>query len=55
MENLQKNVYPNLNYTYREIKVSESEKGEIGHINFFRSFNKKLWNIVLEEVQPNKP
>lgn len=54
MTNLMKNSYPNLKTTYREVKISESEKGEIGHINFFRSFNKSLWNIVLEELSgPN--
>lgn len=51
MENLMNNVYPHLKKTYREIKVSDSEKGEIGHINFFRSFNKKLWKIVLDDLQ----
>ena len=51
MENLMNNVYPYLKKTYREIKVSDSEKGEIGHINFFRSFNKKLWKIVLDDLQ----
>ena len=50
MSNLLKNVYPNLKTTYREIKISESEKGEIGHVNFFRSFNKNLWKIVLDEL-----
>jgi predicted alpha/beta hydrolase len=50
MDNLMKNVYPNLEATYREVKISESEKGEIGHVNFFRSFNKSLWKIVLEEI-----
>ena len=50
MDNLIKNVYPNLKKTFREIKISESEKGEIGHVNFFRSFNKNLWNIVLEKL-----
>ena len=50
MENLMKNVYPNLKKTYREIKISESEKKEIGHVNFFRSFNRKLWKTVLDEV-----
>ncbi len=50
MESLMKNIYPNLKPTYREIKKSESEKGEIGHINFFRSFNKNLWEIVLNEL-----
>lgn len=50
MESLMNNVYPNLKKTFREIKISESEKGEIGHINFFRSYNRNLWNIVLEEL-----
>lgn len=50
MHNLMKSVYPNLQSTYREILVSESEKGEIGHINFFRSFNRNLWKIVLDEL-----
>ena len=50
MQNLLKNVYPNLKTTYREIKTSESEKGEIGHVNFFRSYNKNLWKIVLTEL-----
>lgn len=51
MKNLLKNVYPNLQKNFREIKISESEKKEIGHINFFRSFNKKLWKIVLNYLQ----
>lgn len=50
MESLMNRGYPNLKKTYREVKVSESPKGEIGHINFFRSFNKKLWKIVLDEL-----
>jgi predicted alpha/beta hydrolase len=50
MENLMNNVYPNLKKTYCEIKVADSEKGEIGHINFFRSFNESLWKIVLNEL-----
>lgn len=50
MENLMNNVYPNLKKTYREIKISESPQKEIGHINFFRSFNKVLWKVVLDEL-----
>lgn len=50
MHHLLQTSYPNLSSTYREVKVSESEKNEIGHINFFRSFNKKLWNIILEQL-----
>ncbi len=50
VQSLLENTYPNLKPTYRIIKTSESEKGEIGHINFFRSYNKKLWNIILKEI-----
>jgi len=50
VKSLLQNTYRNLKPTYRIIKTSESEKGEIGHINFFRSYNKKLWNIILKEL-----
>lgn len=50
MESLMNRVYPNIKKTYREIKISESPKKEIGHVNFFRSFNRDLWNIVLNEL-----
>lgn len=43
-------TYPNLKPTYRLVKTSESEKKEIGHINFFRSYNNKLWDIILNEL-----
>lgn len=44
------NTYPNLTPTYRLVKTSESEKKEIGHVNFFRSYNSKLWDIILNEL-----
>lgn len=44
-------TYPNLKPTYRLVKTSESEKKEIGHINFFRSYNQKLWSIILNELK----
>lgn len=44
-------TYPNLKPTYRLIKVSESDKKEIGHVNFFRSYNQKLWSIILNELR----
>jgi predicted alpha/beta hydrolase len=50
VESLLNDTYPNLKPTYRLIRTSESEKGEIGHVNFFRSYNKKLWNIILNEL-----
>ncbi|SEM12588.1 Predicted alpha/beta hydrolase [Chryseobacterium taichungense] len=50
VKSLLNDTYPNLRPTYRLIKTSESEKGEIGHVNFFRSYNRKLWNIILNEL-----
>lgn len=50
VKSLLSETYPNLKPDYRFLHTSESEKGEIGHINFFRSYNKKLWNIVLNEI-----
>ncbi|WET00178.1 alpha/beta hydrolase [Chryseobacterium arthrosphaerae] len=44
------NTYPNLKPKYRLVKTSESDKKEIGHINFFRSYNNKLWDIILNEL-----
>ncbi len=43
-------TYPNAKPTFRIVKVSESEEGKIGHVNFFRSFNRKLWSIVLNDI-----
>ncbi|WP_144283946.1 alpha/beta hydrolase family protein [Chryseobacterium echinoideorum] len=51
VESLLQKTYPNLKPEYRFLKASESDKGQIGHINFFRSYNKKLWNIVLNEIR----
>ncbi|MGN7864952.1 alpha/beta hydrolase family protein [Chryseobacterium sp. 22458] len=45
------NTYPNLKPKYRLVKTSESDKKEIGHINFFRSYNSKLWDIILNELK----
>jgi len=50
MENLMKNVYPNMKKTYRKVCVKESPKLEIGHVNFFRSYNRPLWKIILEKI-----
>jgi len=51
VRSLLEGTYPNMKPIYRLIKTSESEKNEIGHINFFRSYNRKLWNIILEELE----
>lgn len=50
VKNLLKDTYPNLKPNYRLVKASESEQGEIGHVNFFRSYNKNLWDIILKEL-----
>lgn len=44
-------TYPNMKPTYRKVMVSESEVNTIGHVNFFRKYNKKLWNIILNEIE----
>lgn len=54
VKSLLENTYPNLQPTYRLIYTAESEKGEIGHINFFRSYNKNLWNIILERLEEGR-
>lgn len=51
VKSLLENTYPNLKPTYRIIRTAESEKGEIGHINFFRGYNNKLWNIIFERLE----
>lgn len=51
MESLMNNSYPNMKKNYREIKVSESPKKQVGHINFFRSYNRILWKIILDKIQ----
>lgn len=51
MESLMNNSYPNMKKTYQEIKVSESPKKQVGHINFFRSYNRILWKIILDKIQ----
>ncbi len=50
MESLMKNVYPNLNARFLELKSWESPQNEIGHVNFFRSFNAPLWIVIINEI-----
>lgn len=50
VKSLLENTYATLRPTYRHIYTSESEKGEIGHVNFFRSYNRKLWKILLDRL-----
>lgn len=49
VQNLLKETYPNLKPIYKTLKVSESPQREIGHVNFFRSYNESLWKIIVEE------
>lgn len=43
-------TYPNMRPVYRVVHPKESEKGKIGHVNFFRSYNRKLWTIILDYI-----
>lgn len=51
VKSLLDDVYSNLKPDYRLLQTAESEKGEIGHVNFFRNYNKKLWKIILNEIK----
>jgi predicted alpha/beta hydrolase len=51
VENLLKETFPNLKPIYKTLKIDDSPKQEIGHINFFRSFNKPLWKTILEDFE----
>lgn len=50
VKNLLANTYPKLKPTYRILQASESDRLHIVHVNFFRSYNKKLWDVVLQEL-----
>ncbi len=49
VQSLMKETYPNMKPVFRFLKIEESEKKKIGHINFFRSYNRNLWKIILAE------
>lgn len=50
VKRLLETTYPHLTPVYRLIGKNESDHGRIGHINFFRSYNKKLWTFILNEL-----
>lgn len=50
VESLLKSTYPKLKPKYHLLKTKDSEVGKIGHVNFFRSYNQKLWSIILNEI-----
>lgn len=50
VSSLLKDTYPHLKTRRRRIRTHESDVSEIGHINYFRSFNKKLWKIISAEL-----
>lgn len=51
VQDLMKETYPNLKPVYKILKVSDSPQKEIGHVNFFRSYNKPLWKMIVDEFQ----
>ena len=50
VENLLKETFPKLKPEYQTLKISESPKKEIGHINFFRHYNESLWQKITEYI-----
>lgn len=43
-------TYVNMKPTYYLLDPKDSPQKEIGHVNFFRQYNKDLWKIVLEQL-----
>ncbi|MDR6516330.1 alpha/beta hydrolase family protein [Chryseobacterium camelliae] len=54
VNSLLNDTYSYLKPVHRLIRTSESEAGKIGHVNFFRSYNRKLWTIILNEWMHEK-
>ncbi len=54
VNSLLNDTYSYLRPVHRLIRTSESEAGKIGHVNFFRSYNRKLWTIILNEWMHEK-
>jgi len=50
VKRLLETTYPYLHPVYRLILKKESDQRNIGHVNFFRSYNKKLWALILNEL-----
>lgn len=51
VRSLLKDTYPLLQPTFKILQSKNSPNGEIGHINFFRSYNRSLWSIISEEFK----
>ncbi|SEG31386.1 Predicted alpha/beta hydrolase [Halpernia humi] len=49
VKSLLNETFPNLKPTYKILKTSDSPKVEVGHINFFRSYNEPLWTVISDE------
>lgn len=41
-------TFPHMKPEYRLLKTEDSPQHQIGHINFFRSYNRNLWQQVLD-------
>ncbi|MHA6697122.1 alpha/beta hydrolase family protein [Chryseobacterium sp. A321] len=54
VEDLLDRTYPNLKPTYDLLFPKDSPKEDIGHVNFFRSYNKVLWKRVLTFLHDTK-
>lgn len=50
VKSLLETTYPNLKPQYKILSHKESQIGKIGHVNFFRSYNKNLWTILEHQI-----
>lgn len=51
VKSLMEDTYPQLRPKYKIISAAESPEKKIGHINFFRNYNKPLWKYVADELK----
>lgn len=50
IQSLMTDTYPKMTYQLKMLDPKDSQKNEIGHVNFFRRYNSNLWKIVLERI-----
>ncbi len=50
VKKLMSETYPEMKPEYRLMRTVESKKRTIGHINFFRSYNRDLWKVIADFI-----
>lgn len=43
-------TFPYIRPSFITLKSADSPRGSIGHINFFRKYNRPLWTVIIEQL-----